>query len=88
MRVHILVTGRVQGVGFRQFTAIRARALGLRGFARNLPNGQVEVVAEGEHSALLKLLEAVGAGPPGAEVSGLKTTWADAPASAREFLIR
>jgi len=36
----------------------------------------------------LTLLEAVGAGPPGAEVSGLKTTWADAPASAREFLIR
>ena len=82
MRVHILVTGRVQGVGFRQFTAIRARALGLHGFARNLPNGQVEVVAEGERSALLKLLEALGSGPPGAEVSGVKTSWTEAPASA------
>jgi acylphosphatase len=88
VRVHILVTGRVQGVGFRQFTAIRARALGLRGFARNLPDGQVEVVAEGERRALLTLLEAVGAGPPGAEVSSLKTTWEDAPASTRDFLIR
>ena len=88
MRVHILVTGRVQGVGFRQFTAIRARALGLHGFARNLPNGQVEVVAEGERSALLGLLEAVGSGPPGAEVSGVKTRWTEAPASAGEFLIR
>ena len=87
MRVHILVTGRVQGVGFRQFTAIRARALGLRGFARNLPNGQVEVVAEGERSGLLRLLEAVGVGPAGAEVRGLKTTWADEPASAREFMV-
>jgi acylphosphatase len=87
VRVHILVTGRVQGVGFRQFTAIRARALGLRGFARNLPNGQVEVVAEGERNALLKLLEAVGSGPPGAQVSGLVTNWADEPASAREFLV-
>jgi acylphosphatase len=88
VRVKILVTGRVQGVGFRQFTAIRARALGLRGFARNLPNGQVEVVAEGERSALLRLLEAIGSGPPGAEVSDLRTDWADEPASAREFLIR
>jgi len=88
VRVHILVTGRVQGVGFRQFTAIRARALGLHGFARNLPNGQVEVVAEGERNALVKLLEAVGSGPPGAEVSGVKTSWTDTPASAREFLIR
>ena len=62
--------------------------MGLHGFARNLPNGQVEVVAEGERNALVKLLEAVGSGPPGAEVSGVKTSWTDTPASAREFLIR
>ena len=45
MRVHIMVRGRVQGVGFRYFTASRARALGLSGSARNLPTGGVEVIA-------------------------------------------
>lgn len=88
MRVHIVVTGRVQGVGFRHFIAVRARALGLTGLARNLPTGQLDIIAEGERSALETLIGAVRGGPPGAAVRDLEVTWDDAPAREREFLIR
>jgi acylphosphatase len=87
-RVRILVTGRVQGVGFRYFAATRARALGLHGYARNLPGGQVEVVAEGPRGDLDKLLDGLRYGPPGADVRGLQTDWAEAPAGEGEFVIR
>lgn len=88
VRVHILVTGRVQGVGFRYFTAMRARSLGLTGMARNLSNGQVEVTAEGTRAALEALIELVRDGPPGALVREIHVNWEDAPAREREFLIR
>ncbi|HKV45814.1 MAG TPA: acylphosphatase [bacterium] len=88
MRVHIVVTGRVQGVGFRFFTLNRARALGLRGFARNLPNGEVEVLAEGARDALEALLVALRTGPLGATVRGIQVDWEDVPCREREFVIR
>ena len=58
-----LVTGRVQGVGFRWFVARRAAELGLAGWARNLPGGQVEVVAAGEADAMSQLEASLRAGP-------------------------
>jgi acylphosphatase len=88
VRVQVLVTGRVQGVGFRYFTAARARQLGLTGIARNLPNGQVHITAEGDRAALDALIDAVRAGPPGAYVRDVRVEWEDAPAREQEFLIR
>ncbi len=88
MRVHIVVTGRVQGVGFRHFTATRARALGLTGTARNLPNGHVEITAEGDRAALETLIGVVRDGPLGAAVRDVRVGWEDAPSREREFLIR
>ena len=88
MRVHIVVTGRVQGVGFRYFTAMRARALGLAGAVRNLPNGHVEITASGERATLETLIAAVREGPPGALVRDLRIDWEAAEAPEREFLIR
>ncbi len=88
MRVHILVTGRVQGVGFRHFTATRARTLGLTGTARNLSNGGVEITAEGDRAAIETLIGAVRDGPPGALVRNVRVVWEDAPAREWEFLIR
>lgn len=88
MRVHIVVTGHVQGVGFRYFTATRARALGLTGAVRNLPTGQVEITAEGDMATLDALIGAVRAGPPGARVRDLDVRWEDAPALEAQFLIR
>ncbi len=58
-----VVSGRVQGVGFRWFVRQRARALDLRGFVRNCPDGTVEVVAEGSGRALSALEEQLRAGP-------------------------
>jgi len=66
-----LVSGRVQGVGFRYFARQRADRLGVAGFARNLPDGSVEVVAEGDASALQAFEDALRQGPSFAEVSEL-----------------
>lgn len=63
-----LVSGRVQGVGFRWFVMREARRLGLRGFARNLQDGSVEVVAAGSGSALAELERLLARGPAAAQV--------------------
>jgi acylphosphatase len=67
-RLHAVVQGRVQGVGFRYFAVERARDLRLVGFCRNLSNGDVEVVAEGEEGALEALMVALRQGPQMAHV--------------------
>ena len=63
--------GRVQGVGFRASTAFEARALGVEGWVRNLPGGEVEVFAQGDASAVDALLAWLGHGPAGARVTGV-----------------
>jgi acylphosphatase len=63
-----VITGRVQGVGFRWFTHDAAAREGLHGWVRNLANGSVEVVAEGESAAVQQLEAAVRRGPPQARV--------------------
>ena len=67
-----LVSGRVQGVGFRWFVAHLAPDLGLRGRVRNLPDGRVEVLAAGPDPALRELEAALIAGPPAARVDGVE----------------
>jgi acylphosphatase len=67
-----LVRGRVQGVGYRYFVLREAEGLGVSGFARNLPDGSVEVVAEGDDPLLLKLEERLKQGPSFARVSGVE----------------
>jgi acylphosphatase len=66
VRLTAWVHGNVQGVGFRWWTRARALELGLAGWARNLPDGRVEVVAEGPRAAAEHLLDRLrDAGPPG-----------------------
>ena len=67
-RLHLRISGRVQGVGFRWFTREEARRLGLSGWVTNLPNGDVEVSAGGEASSLERLKRALEVGPTGAGV--------------------
>jgi len=69
--LHVTVQGRVQGVGFRWFVRERARQLRLTGWVRNLADGSVEVLAQGEASALQQLRSALQDGPPGARVSAV-----------------
>jgi acylphosphatase len=66
--VRYLVSGLVQGVGFRWFVARHARSLGLAGYARNLPDGRVEVVVSGPENAFPALERLLRAGPASAQV--------------------
>lgn len=82
-----LVSGRVQGVGFRYFARQRADRLGVAGFARNLPNGSVEVVAEGEAEAMAAFEDALRQGPSFSDVTNVERT--DIPARGAEgFYVR
>lgn len=87
-RVTILVTGKVQDVFFRASTLERAQGLGLVGWVMNLPDGAVEVVAEGPKYALEQLVEWCKEGPPAAEVEDVRTRYGDAVDEFRTFSIR
>ena len=67
-----LISGRVQGVGYRYFAQRAAVALGLTGYARNLPDGRVEVYAVGPEDALSELSGALRQGPRWADVGGVE----------------
>jgi acylphosphatase len=67
-----VISGLVQGVGFRWYVKRRADRLGLKGWVKNLPTGQVEVVAEGPEEALRQLEEFLHKGPPAARVDGVE----------------
>lgn len=68
----VIVTGRVQGVGFRAWTEDRAREMGLAGYVRNLPDGGVEAVFEGEEDTVNLMLELLRGGPRLARVSEVR----------------
>ena len=73
--LHAIVRGYVQGVGFRYFVVQKALSLGLRGYARNESNGDVEVLAQGTRAALERLLIQLRQGPGSAEVDEVQTNW-------------
>jgi len=72
---HIVVEGLVQGVGFRWFVARKAEGLGLRGYVKNLYNGNVEIEVAGERSLVEELIKEVKTGPRSAQVTNLKIEW-------------
>ncbi len=74
-RLHALVEGHVQGVGFRYFVLSRAQQLNLTGWVRNTYEGNVEVMAEGEHTDLDDLLDALRKGPRSSFVSNVRENW-------------
>jgi len=82
------VSGRVQGVGFRFATRNRARELGLSGYAANLADGRVEVLACGDETALAELEVWLQAGPPSARVRDVAIGHADADEAPPGFTIR
>lgn len=76
-RLRVLFNGTVQGVGFR-FTAERiARHFEVLGFVRNLPNGKVELVAEGEEQVLMDFLKAVCDSPMSPYIRDVETDWSE-----------
>lgn len=87
-RVHIFVSGRVQGVFFRAHTRDLAYRLGLAGFVRNLPDGRVEVVAEGPEEKLEELIQFCRYGPPLAHVTGVEIRWEEPTGEFSGFSVR
>ncbi len=83
MRVRVIIWGRVQGVGYRASALEQGERRGLRGWVRNLPDGGVELEAEGARAVLGELIAWCGHGPLGARVDGVTTTWVDENERAR-----
>lgn len=77
---HVVVDGRVQGVGFRWFVREHARRIEVAGWVRNNPDGSVELYASGADAALRELLDIVSRGPAGAAVREMRHLNADAGA--------
>ena len=87
-RAQVRVTGRVQGVFYRQSTREMAEKLGLCGWVRNLPDGSVEARFEGERRLVEQAVAWCRQGPPRAAVDNMAVEWLDGPAECTGFVIR
>ena len=88
VRAHVFVSGRVQGVFFRSEIAYQARKLGVNGWVRNLPNGTVEAVFEGEQESIAKLVDVCTTGPPAAVVENVNVVWEEYTDEFRSFTVK
>ena len=86
-RLHVAISGRVQGVWFRASTREQAARLGLTGWVRNLADGRVEAVLEGERESLQPMLDWCWTGPPGARVDRVDARWSAATLEFGEFSV-
>lgn len=89
MRVarYVIITGRVQGVGFRYFTQETAWREGVTGWVRNLPDGRVEAYLEGEADAVTRVERAIRQGPRGARVDEVEVDVREPGGHYRDFSI-
>ncbi len=77
LRITVLVSGRVQAVGYRAFARRHALDLGVAGYVENLADGRVEIVAEGDRTELELLLVKLKMGPAHAEVEDVEAQWGE-----------
>ncbi len=87
-RAHIVVSGKVQGVFFRQTTKHEADSLGVKGWVRNLPDARVEAVFEGEEDVVKMVVDFVKQGPARAKVSAVDLVWEEYTGEFRRFTIK
>ncbi|MEW6601558.1 MAG: acylphosphatase [Nitrospirota bacterium] len=87
-RVHLIIHGYVQGVYYRASTQEIAMNLGLKGWVRNLPDGNVEAVFEGPLDKLQRVIEWCEEGPPGARVTKIDRKWDDFSGEFSGFEVR
>lgn len=88
MRANIIIQGLVHGVGYRFFAVEQAKNFNVRGYAKNLPNGNVEIVAEGDEGAIKGFIEQLRIGPSSAHVSAVDIEWTDSEFGFTGFDIR
>lgn len=87
-QLHAIIHGRVQGVGFRQSTVVRAQAIGCTGWVRNKPDGTVEVVAQGQTEQLERLAQFLRQGPTAARVDDIDLKWQSPQGTFDSFGVR
>lgn len=87
-RAHLLINGRVQGVYYRAFTRDTAFFLGLSGWVRNLHDGRVEALFEGDKAAIEQAIKDCHAGPRGAVVDNIEVMWETYKGDLKDFEIR
>jgi acylphosphatase len=87
VRAHLFISGHVQGVGFRAKASLQAGTLGLNGWVANLPDGRVEVVAEGDSALVNQLVDWCRSGPARATVTDVTVAW-EAAQNEPPFFIR
>jgi len=85
--VSAIVSGLVQGVGYRYYAVGHARRLGLMGYVKNLPDGSVETYAEGERGLLEEFVKLLQVGPVAADVSGVLIEWAKPSGRYKSFSV-
>lgn len=88
VRAHVFISGRVQGVFFRAYTRDKALSLNIKGWVRNLPDGRVEAIFEGEKESVEKILEFCKKGPERAVVEDIKIKWEGFKEEFDDFEIR
>jgi len=87
VRAHIFVSGRVQGVFFRDSTKRKAKKLGIKGWVKNLPDGRVEAVFEGKKDKVEQIINWAKRGPIFAKVSNLDLEWQEYKGEFSDFEI-
>ena len=87
-RVHVYWSGRVQGVGFRYTSESAALELGLVGWVRNLPDGRVEAICEGNEKSLKLFLEKIAGGPMQPHIRQTRAEWNQSTGEFTDFQIR
>ncbi|UCD19445.1 MAG: acylphosphatase [candidate division WOR-3 bacterium] len=88
MNAIITVQGVVQGVGYRFFVLNQARLYDIKGYVRNMPDGTVEVVAEGDEGIVKDFINRLRIGPVSAHVTGTKVKWSDDEQGYTEFRLQ
>ena len=88
LRAHVFVRGRVQGVWFREFTRQRAEELGVGGWVRNLPDGRVEALLEGDAAAVRRAVDYIHEGPIHARVEAVEVHEEASEQPSSQFRVR
>jgi acylphosphatase len=87
-RAHLIISGHVQGVFYRGFTEETAVSLGLTGWVRNTPAGDVEALFEGDRASIEKAIRSCYDGPPAARVDNVDVRWEEFKGEFRSFSVR
>ena len=87
-RARVVVSGRVQGVFFRASTQDAALEIGVNGWVRNLPDGRVEALFEGEREKVEKVIQWCGQGPQFSSVTNVEVSWEEYKGDLQDFIIR